>query len=210
MIAETSNSTPNLPSASIVNTCTPTPPIDSKDVQMVQPPSKLPPRITLESSDEKKFVVDRVLFSSCSKIVSMMLDDYDQKDIEGEVVIPITTITGDILQKIIEYMEWHHAHPFVQADAEMENESKDKVPSTFICEWDLKFLEMDWPKIFDLLMAVNWLDYTNLFNVLTQHIANTVKGKSTEEIRTTFNIVNDFTPEEEEQIKKENEWCEED
>lgn len=29
-----------------------------------------------------------------------------------------------------------------------------------------------------------------------------------EEIRTTFNIVNDFTPEEEEQIRKENEWAE--
>jgi S-phase kinase-associated protein 1 len=35
-----------------------------------------------------------------------------------------------------------------------------------------------------------------------------IKGKSVEEIRKTFNIVNDFTPEEEEQIRKENEWCE--
>ncbi len=31
-----------------------------------------------------------------------------------------------------------------------------------------------------------------------------IKGKSVEEIRKTFNIVNDFTPEEEEQIRKEN------
>jgi hypothetical protein len=33
-------------------------------------------------------------------------------------------------------------------------------------------------------------------------------GKSPEEIRKTFNIVNDFTPEEEEQVRRENEWCE--
>ncbi len=39
-------------------------------------------------------------------------------------------------------------------------------------------------------------------------VANMIKGKSPEEIRTTFNIVNDFTPEEEEQIRKENEWAE--
>lgn len=35
-------------------------------------------------------------------------------------------------------------------------------------------------------------------------VANMIKGKSVEEIRKTFNIVNDFTPEEEEQIRKEN------
>jgi S-phase kinase-associated protein 1 len=29
------------------------------------------------------------------------------------------------------------------------------------------------------------------------------------EIRRTFNIKNDFTPEEEEQVRKENEWCDE-
>lgn len=31
-----------------------------------------------------------------------------------------------------------------------------------------------------------------------------IKGKTAEEIRRTFNITNDFTPEEEAQIKKEN------
>ena len=35
-----------------------------------------------------------------------------------------------------------------------------------------------------------------------------VAGKTAEQIRTTFNIKNDFTPEEEEMVRKENEWCE--
>lgn len=34
-------------------------------------------------------------------------------------------------------------------------------------------------------------------------------GKTPEDIRKTFGIKNDFTPEEEEQVRKENEWCEE-
>ena len=34
-------------------------------------------------------------------------------------------------------------------------------------------------------------------------------GKTPEEIRKQFNIENDFTPEEYEQARKENEWCEE-
>jgi S-phase kinase-associated protein 1 len=36
-----------------------------------------------------------------------------------------------------------------------------------------------------------------------------MKGKSIEEIRELFNIENDFTPEEEEQIREENKWAEE-
>lgn len=36
-----------------------------------------------------------------------------------------------------------------------------------------------------------------------------IKGKTPEELRKTFNIVNDFSPTEEEQVRKENAWCEE-
>ena len=36
-----------------------------------------------------------------------------------------------------------------------------------------------------------------------------IKGKTPEEICKTFNIKNDFTAVEEEQVRKENEWCEE-
>jgi S-phase kinase-associated protein 1 len=34
-----------------------------------------------------------------------------------------------------------------------------------------------------------------------------IKGKTSEEIRETFNIVNDFSPEEEEEIRRENQWA---
>ncbi|CAF4307887.1 unnamed protein product, partial [Rotaria sordida] len=47
-----------------------------------------------------------------------------------------------------------------------------------------------------------------LLDVTCTSVANMIKGKTSEEIRQTFNIKNDFTPQEEEQIKKENEWCE--
>ena len=35
-----------------------------------------------------------------------------------------------------------------------------------------------------------------------------IKGKTVEQIRTTLNLVNDFTKEEEAAIKLETEWCE--
>ena len=39
-----------------------------------------------------------------------------------------------------------------------------------------------------------------LVDLTCRAIADTIKGKSPEEIRATFQIVNDFTPEEEEQV----------
>ena len=53
------------------------------------------------------------------------------------------------------------------------------------------------------------LSYQGLLDVTCKTVANMIKGKTPEEIRKTFNIKNDFTPEEEEQVRKENEWCEE-
>ena len=56
--------------------------------------------------------------------------------------------------------------------------------------------------------ASNYLDIKALLDIGCKTVANMIKGKSPDEIRKTFNIVNDFTPEEEEQIRRENEWAE--
>lgn len=57
--------------------------------------------------------------------------------------------------------------------------------------------------------AANYLDIKPLLDIGCKTVANMIKGKSPEEIRKTFNIQNDFTPEEEDQIRRENEWAEE-
>lgn len=59
------------------------------------------------------------------------------------------------------------------------------------------------------MQAANYLDIKALLDVGCKTVANMIKGKSPEEIRKTFNIQNDFTPEEEDVIRRENEWAEE-
>lgn len=61
----------------------------------------------------------------------------------------------------------------------------------------------------DILLAANKLIIKDLSTVASKAIANLIRGKSTEEMRQTFNIRNDFSTAEEEQVRKENEWCEE-
>jgi len=60
------------------------------------------------------------------------------------------------------------------------------------------------------LQAAYALEIQPLVELCCKIVANMIKGKSAEEIRKTFNIINDFTPEEEEQIRRENEWAEDD
>jgi len=71
-------------------------------------------------------------------------------------------------------------------------------------------IEVSWTHVLmTVLQAANYLDIKALLDVGCKTVANMIKGKSPEEIRKTFNIQNDFTPEEEDQIRRENEWAEE-
>ena len=46
-------------------------------------------------------------------------------------------------------------------------------------------------------MAANYLDIKPLLDLTCAKVASAIKGKTAEEIRKHFSIVNDFTPEEE-------------
>jgi S-phase kinase-associated protein 1 len=76
-------------------------------------------------------------------------------------------------------------------------------------EWFAKFVEMEQETLIETILAANYMDIKPLLDLTCATIASMIKGKTTEEIRKTFNIVNDFTPEEEAQIMEENKWCEE-
>lgn len=78
-----------------------------------------------------------------------------------------------------------------------------------VSEWDAKFVDVTQEMLFDIILAANYMDITSLLDLTCAKVACMMKGKTPEEIRQTFNIVNDFTPEEEAQVLEENKWCEE-
>ncbi|WMV51642.1 hypothetical protein MTR67_045027 [Solanum verrucosum] len=59
----------------------------------------------------------------------------------------------------------------------------------------------------ELVEAANYLNIKSLLDLTCQTVADMIKGKTPEEIRKTFNIKNDFTPEEEEEVRRENAWA---
>jgi S-phase kinase-associated protein 1 len=96
-------------------------------------------------------------------------------------------------------------------------------------EWDVTYVNVEQETLFELILAANYMDIKDLLDLTCAKVASMIKGareitpdcllprfhrplragKTPEEIRKTFNIVNDFTPEEEAQVREENKWCEE-
>lgn len=68
--------------------------------------------------------------------------------------------------------------------------------------------QLDQSLLFELIIAANFLDIRGLLDLTCKAAANLIRGRSVEEIRKKFNIKNDFTPQEEEQLLRENAWAE--
>ena len=62
--------------------------------------------------------------------------------------------------------------------------------------------------LFELILAANYMDIKSLLDLTCAKVASMIKGKSPEQIRILFNITNDFSPEEEEAVREENKWAE--
>jgi S-phase kinase-associated protein 1 len=58
----------------------------------------------------------------------------------------------------------------------------------------------------EIIVVANFLDVKGLVEVGAKRICNKIKGRTCAEVTEMLFITNDFTPEEEEAILKENQW----
>lgn len=140
--------------------------------------------IIFKTSDNKEFVVE-VSVGMMSKTVKNIVEDGCEP-----FVIPLENIDGKTMGKIIEYCKRHI------------EESDEAV----LEEFDAKFLDLDQADLYDLFLAVNFLNIEDLLERVTNKVVGMIEGKSPEEIRNIFNIKNDLSPEEIEESRRENCW----
>lgn len=159
------------------------------------------PSIKLQSCDNEIFVVDYEV-AKCSATIKTMVEDLGLEDGDEEIV-PLPNVNSAILRKVIQWATYHKDDPPMPEDEENKEKRTDDISS-----WDSDFLKVDQGTLFELILAANYLDIKGLLDVTCKTVANMIKGKTPEEIRKTFNIKNDFSPNEEEQVRKENDWCE--
>ncbi|XP_062144257.1 SKP1-like protein 1B [Alnus glutinosa] len=147
-------------------------------------------KITLKSSDGEAFEADEAVALKLPTIKKMIEDDC------AENGIPLPNLTSKILAKVIVYSKKH---------VEAANPD-DRTSEYHLKAWDAEFVEVDQDTLFDLILAANYLNIKSLQDLTCQTLAEMVKGKTPEEIRKMFNIKNDFTPEEAEEVHRETRW----
>lgn len=154
--------------------------------------------VVLQSQDGRDFSVI-VKAAKMSETVKSLIEDagVDQP-------IPLPNVEAAVLEKVVEYINYHVQHPTVVTE-----EKKDEQRTDNIIGWDLDFCKVAQEMLFKLILAANYLDIKDLLDVTCKTVANMIKGKTPSEICATFNIVDNFTDAEREQVRKENEWCEE-
>ncbi|KAM7257461.1 hypothetical protein ACFE04_013202 [Oxalis oulophora] len=163
-------------------------------------------KIVLKSSDGETFEVDEAVALESQTIKHMIEDDCADNG------IPLPNVTSKILSKVIEYCKKHvetttTTTTTTTMTSSSSKASDDKVDTDEIKTWDADFVNVDQATLFDLILAANYLNIKSLLDLTCQTVADMIKGKTPEEIRKTFNIKNDFTPEEEEEVRRENQWA---
>ena len=153
--------------------------------------------ITLVSSDGEKLQVTSKA-AQRSQLVKGIIEDYPD-----DAEVPLNNVKSNILKKIKEYLDHYQDSDPKEIERPLASQNYQEC----VDAWDYEFINVDLDLIFEIILAANYMDIKPLLELASSKIASIIKGKTPEEIRKTFNIQNDFTPEEEQQIRDENQWC---
>ena len=153
--------------------------------------------LTLVSSEGEKMQIS-VKAAQRSQMIKRIIDDFP-----NETEIPLENVRSNILKKIKEYLDHYQDTDPKEIERPLASQNYQEC----VDPWDFEFINVDLDLIFEIILASNYMDIKPLLELASSKVASIIKGKTPEEIRKTFNIQNDFTPEEEQQIREENQWC---
>ncbi|KAJ6588037.1 S-phase kinase-associated protein 1A-like protein [Mycena capillaripes] len=156
--------------------------------------------VLLVTSDNKQFLTEKDVVER-SVVIKDMIEVVGQLD----EPIHLHNVSSSILEKVIEYCEYHRGEPLPTNNSE-QSQDGTRNRTTDFSEWDQKFILVDEEMLFEIILAANYLDIKPLSDLGCKTIADMIKGKTPDEMLKFFNVVNEFTPEEEAMIKMQNEW----
>ncbi|XP_015170223.1 SKP1-like protein 1B [Solanum tuberosum] len=142
---------------------------------------------TFKTSDGEEFKLNEAV-AVRSEVIKNMVQDVDSTS----NVIPLSNVEGKTMTKVVQYWKKY---------------SEEGVTEDQLKSFDQDFLKMSQSELVGVLLAANFFDDKQLKEIIIQEFADRIKGKPIEEIREVFGIVNDYTPEEEEEVRRENAWA---
>ena len=132
----------------------------------------------------------------------------------------IGAVGTEAFQRVLAFIEWRELHeqehgPVPDLEKPLRSNSIAEClilqgyPAALAHEYAAFVVDISQERLFEIILASNKLGLRSMLDLACAQVAAMIKGKTPEEIRQTFNIVNDFTPEEEAQVQAENQWVEE-
>lgn len=161
-------------------------------------------KITLTSRDGTSFEVP-LCVAKMSELVKTMIPE-DENDMTDMGSIPLPAVKDEVLSKVVSFCTHYQEKPMDAIEKPLKSNHIAEVVGD---EWYANFVNVPQDMLFELILAANYMNIQPLLDLTCATVASLIKGKTPEEIRQRFNIVNDFSPEEEAQVREENKWCEE-
>jgi len=147
------------------------------------------PTIKLKTSDGIIFEVE----ASVVKLMETVQAVIDDVGVAPDAAIPLQNLTCSELGRILEFR------------AKRSRVGSD--PQT-LRKFDAKFMSMLTPdQMKELLLTANYLNMSDLMDVISRAIADFLKDKTAEFARDFFGIVSDYTPEEEAAYREAHAWA---
>ncbi|KAK7271330.1 hypothetical protein RJT34_27132 [Clitoria ternatea] len=144
-------------------------------------------KIILKTSDGTIFEVEMWIVKKMQIVQSFM-------DADGTVEaseIPLPKVSGKEMARILEYMRKH-------------GDGGDGDHS----EFDEQFgKSLNGEELKELFLVANYLDVKEVFDFLTQLIADFIANKNVKFVREYFGIQSNFTPDEEATLRRDNAWA---
>lgn len=176
--------------------------LDAKDASLVDDENEMKgglddeieeDSIDLISQEGKKFSIPRSTAIICDYIKGAIDLDSTVKE------IPLKHVKSEVLEKLIEWMNYHKKIPPRPIPRPLKSPNLKEICGS----WDANFIDCDLETVFEVLLVANFLNMGALVELCCARVAAMMLGKTPKQIRKTFNIKEDFTPEEENEIRKE-------
>mmetsp|Transcript_17085 Transcript_17085/g.37349 ORF Transcript_17085/g.37349 Transcript_17085/m.37349 type:complete len:179 (+) Transcript_17085:159-695(+) len=130
-------------------------------------------------------------------------EEEDDEDEEAYREIPLVNVMDVVLTKVIEFCR-HHT--MVEPMTSIQTPLKSSKIEDLVQPWYAEFVKIELSLLFELVTAANFMDIKPLLDLTCLYVSVSIKGKTAAEMRTIFNISNEFSAEEEAQVREESQW----
>lgn len=164
-------------------------------------------QVTVISNDDKSFTILPAV-AQMSRTLKNLIE-------AGAVgAIPCSDVNGKTLERVVEWCMKHKDDPAEAPTAAPGTAVTDAAAfadfkPAEISEDDKKMFEpLSQEALFEVILAANYLEIPKLLDTCCRITANSVLGKTPKEIYAQFGVEKELTPEEEEEVRKDNPWLE--